>query len=206
MTKFSIELHDNSKMLLKVLTCVWRLYLIDNIKYTQKYQANPIETIENPNYTKMLEELDANFLVITASYILQKLNICKMQSPTYIELIVSDAYGNIVYFKTNAPVTFETSNNTFNNAATNSIAHFNLATTKPVQRLNRDECLENTYQINPIYLKDNELDNKFLSNTIASIVARTGCAGIANTGFIRLSIIADSNCFPVPLCMKEACK
>jgi hypothetical protein len=198
MTKCSVDLSCNSKLLLKVLTCLWSQYVKGHIQYTQIYQAAPSED----GYALMLAELDARFDAIISSYVLEKLNVCTTQASTYVQLIVSDAYGNVVYFNNNAPITFEPGNNTFANAASNEIAPFNVGCGKPAQRLNNDECLETSYQVNPVYLEDGSGN---ISATAATIVARTGCSGIANTGFIALNVIVDNTCFPVSSCVKESC-
>jgi hypothetical protein len=199
MTKCSVDLSCNSKLLLKVLTCLWSQYVKGHIQYTQIYQAAPSEE----GYDLMLAELNARFDAIVSSYVLEKLNVCNTQEPSYVELVVSDAYGNVVYYNSDVPEPINDNDNSFQNAASNSIASFNLGTTKPVQRLNNDECLENAYQVNPVYLADGS--GNYSSATAASVVVRTGCAGIANDGFIRLSVIVDNACFPVPSCVKEAC-
>ena len=201
MTKCSVNLSCNSKLLLKVLTCLWNQYIKGHTQYTQIYQAAPSEEA----YLLMETELNARFSTIQSSHILEKLNICTTQNPTYVELIVGSAYGNVVYYNSgDAPVVFDVSGNTFENASTASIVPFNIGTHKPVQKLNIDECLENSYQINPEYLYNADSQN-YYSATAATIVGRTGCSGVANTGFISLSIFVDNLCFPVSSCVKESC-
>ena len=199
MTKCSVDLSCNSKLLLKVLTCLWNQYVKGHIQFTQLYQAEP----SADGYVDMLQELEAIFASVKNNFALRKLDLCPGQNSTYVELIVSDVYGDVVYYNTDAPVTFDSNSNTFANAATADIVPFSLGTNKPVQRLNVDECLENAYQINPEYLTDGS--GNYYSATSATIVGRTGCAGVANTGFIELTLIVDNTCFPVPSCVKGNC-
>lgn len=201
MTKCSVDLSCNSRLLLKVLTCLWDKFIRDQTQYTQIYQAQPT----NEGYLEMAEELGFRFGAVTSSFAVNKLSICIPQTSTYFELIVSDAYGNTVYYQTDAPVVFEHNENTFANAASDNITpELNNGDFKPVQKLNVDECVEIVYQIAPVYL-EGESEGSYVSATKATITARTGCAGIANTGFITLSVIVDNNCYQVPSCVRESC-
>ena len=205
MTKCSVELSCNSKILLKVLTCLWNQYVLGHIQFTQVYQASP----NADAYTFMEAELNALVSAMQANYSLTKLNVNAIQTESYVQLFVSDALGNIVYFNTSAD-SIIVGTNTYENAAQGTVisnGFLNAGTLKTVQKLNIDDSLENAYQIAPVYLDASDISGNpiYISATSASVVGRTGCAGCANTGFVSLSLIVDINAFQIPACISKTC-
>jgi hypothetical protein len=197
MTKCSTEISHNLKTLLKILTCLWNQYVVNNIPYTQTYQANPNEF----NYNNMIVELDSIYSLISNNQILNNLkNHCEedVEKFVFTSLVVSNANGDVQYMNSND---CSGNQNSWVNAVTNNIAS-KISGDKYIVRLNNDECLKTSYQISPFVLN---CDGNFTPATKAIISSRSGCAGIANTGFVSLALYVNPECYPVPSCIKSFC-
>ena len=72
-----------------------------------------------------------------------KLNVNAIQTESYVQLFVSDALGNIVYFNTSAD-SIIVGDNTYENAALGKVitnGFLNAGTLKTVQKLNIDDFI-----------------------------------------------------------------
>lgn len=174
----------HQKILLKVLNCLWNKYIEGNINNTKTYLASPSEE----NYDNMVSELESYGNILNNSDTIKILNelIPDGGFLTYINIAAIYANGDIAYlYSAKGPV------------------EQNLGTTKTIQVLNTDECIDRSYQIKPSLSTKPEFDNVWITEAI--LTERAGCAGVSNTGFISISIEADIAVFPFNPCFDKSC-
>ena len=184
MKNCNAPIETSQKTLLKVLKCLWKQNIVCRTFATKQYFANPNET----NYYLMVNELNAIGAVINNSQVFTVLDCSG--NPLTASIVTANAVGEIAYNYS------DPSGNTWENVVNNKVATWNLGTTKPVQNLNMDECLKSAYQVKPMLFNG-------VAVTQAVVTERTGCTGVANTGFLELSINGDINCFKFNACHCE---
>jgi len=181
MKNCSAPIGKSQKLLLKVLSCLWKQFVVCRIPNTKIYFANPT----SGNYANMKTELDAIEALIAISALLQTLNVPNTDDAVS-QIIAANALGQVAYGYTAAQ-------NTYSNAIANTIQPINIGTDKTVQNLNVNECIETAVQVRPIFVSE-------VINTQAVITGRTGCPGVSNTGFVMLGINVDITAFPFNTC------
>ena len=171
----SVPVPCEQKRLLKVLTCLYENYVLNQTPSTDAYFANPTSA----GYDAMDEELTAINTLINNYLNTNKVFVdISGNNVAQVDLWSAVAQG-MVHFNTAAD------NNTFDNAINNAInvngVISNVGVLKTVQKLNHDECAEKAYQVTPV---TNETSNV----TQASLVERVGCPGVSNLGFLGMTL------------------
>ena len=191
----SVPVPCEQKKLLKVLTCLYEQYVINQTPSTDAYFANPTSA----GYDAMSQELnaintlvngylDANLIFVDAS----GTNVAQ------VDLWASVAQGNL-HFNSQ----LQDAQNTLSNALQNNIfvneVIYNTGVLKTVQKLNNDECATKAYQVTTDIDSTQDpltgISTISKVNTQASLVERIGCPGVSNLGFLGIFIqvpIADA--------------
>jgi len=179
----SVPVPTEQKKLLKVLTCLYENYVLNQTPSTDTYFANP--TVDA--YVAMKQELDAINTLINNYINTNKVFVdVSGNNLAQVDLWSAVAQGMIHY---NASV-----NNTFSAAVSNSIllngVISNVGVLKTVQKLNMDECADKAYQVTPVtnIIGDNPNAPEFVNVTQASLVERVGCHGVSNLGFLGMTL------------------
>lgn len=176
------------KLLLKVETCLWNQFLKCNTHATTAYLKNPNEPANadppTPKFTAMQTELNAYSDIINNHEALLRLSTPTFRAFAYI--VAANAQGKIVY----------------NTADDDNSDH--ISDRKQFIKLNVDECLEEAYQVSPVlYVGESQVDGPQTNETFvaeAMIVARAGCQGVSNIGFVAFAIQVDIDAFPFKTC------
>jgi hypothetical protein len=190
----SAPVGKNQKLLLKVLNCLWNQYVSKRTVSTREFFANPnLDDVVIPNkYTSMRDELFAIVGLLNNLEAVKKLNVSDV--PAYARLLAIGADG---------AVAVDTSKPFLDNTYANYIAgtiNSNYATRKPIQELNVDECKVNSYQLKPAKATPTRGQPGNFWITEARVAERTGCAGVANTGFVAFSLEVNIDAFPFNVC------
>lgn len=199
MKKCCNSLPKQQKKLLKVLTCLYETYVLNQTPSTVAYLTNPTED----GYDLMKIELDAITTLINNYLTVNKIFINGLgETYGFVNIWTSTAMALVAYNNNS------NDENTFLNAITNVInvnqVINNVGTTKPVQKLNIDDCLEKSYQVTPVTEYNREFGTD-VTFTQASLVERIGCSGVSNLGFlgVQLNVPIEeapfNNCY-VPKC------
>lgn len=170
-----VPVPTQQKRLLKVLTCLYENYVLNQTPSTDAYLANP--TFEG--YSAMTVELNAINTLINNYLETNKVFVdISGNNIAHVDIWSAVAQGMVTY---NSAV----DNNTFENAVENLITVndviTNVGVLKTVQKLNFDECTEKAYQVTPV-INDEE------NFTQASLVERVGCPGVSNLGFLGITL------------------
>lgn len=187
----SAPIQDSQRILLKVLTCLWKQYVLNRTPVTKAFLASPSPA----GYDLMVTELTAINALISSNDAINSLNALLPlgATPAYVNLFSAYANSNIAY-----------NNSRVNNYASSVVGTLgNIGMSKPVQILNTDECVNIAYQVKPA-VSVNPL-NLLNWVTEASIVERSGCPGVSNTGFIGVSLEVDIVTFPFNTCTLPTC-
>lgn len=195
MKKFSDPVSSKQKTLLKVLTCLYENYILNQTPATDVYFLNPT----SDNYEKMKSELDAIRTIL--NLYLGSNEVFKDASGNVVqanvELWSAVAQGMVHYNSAT-----NTENNTFENAVANNVTVndviSNVGVLKTVQKLNIDDCISKAYQITPIIGKEGNY-------TQASLVERVGCAGVSNLGFLGMTLQVPIDEAPFNNCYVANC-
>lgn len=185
MKNCAAPISKGQKLLLKVLSCLYRQFLECQTHATSAYLANPNI---NANQTAMETELNAYADIINNHAALVKLSLPTF--PAYARIIATNAQGMVAY---------DTAANGFEQGD-------ELINSKQITKLNVDECLKEAYQVSPVlYVGPTvEVIGGPIANetyvTEAMVVARAGCQGVSNIGFILFAIQVDINAFPFKVC------
>ena len=128
-----------------------------------------------------------------------------------------DGIARILVYNSDGLVAFDsskndTTNNTYLNYTTlsgqgNVISTKNYSERKPTQELNRDQCINNVFQVKPA-LTSFGLVNDFgkkIFVTEGSETTRVNCNGVSVTGYIRLTIEVPIDKFPFNVCETDVC-
>lgn len=194
------KIPKNQVLLLKILKCLWNQYLVAQTPATVAFFASPNGDDSSPPsgaYYNMVNELTPiaqiiNNLVNLDSSCLKLPGVATL--PTAL-IWAANANGVIAYNST-------ADNNTYgdfnNSAITLEQGLLNVGVLRPVQILNIDDCASEAYQVTPVY-------NGSTAVTSATVVGRTGCAGVTNTGFIALQVNVDINYFSFETCGSKSC-
>lgn len=186
----SAPITKQQKLLLKVLNCLWLQYVSQRTPNVKIFNANPSEE----NYNNALNEVKAIVNLINLSEGLKSL------TPT--DLPALPAFSRIVVLNANGVVAMDTSlENSYQQYITNIQANSpNFASRKTVQNLNVDDCLEQAFQVKPdlSFNPANSENPPFV--TQASVVERSGCTGVSNTGFVVFDVEVDIAFFPFEIC------
>jgi hypothetical protein len=185
------------KKLLKVLTCLYENYILNQTPATDSYFANPT----SENYINMVSELNAIKTIINIYISTNKL-FCV--SYVNVELWSAVAQGMVQY---NSAIG---NDNTFNDAIANNIkvnqVISNVGVLKTVQKLNNDDCVDKAYQVTPV-TNTTSCNEPFLYTnfTQASLVERVGCSGISNLGFLGMTLQVEIEAAPFNNCYVPKC-
>lgn len=222
------ELSYQQKILLKMLSCLYKQYVIGHLYNTNEYLANP----SSDNYAYMRSEL--YLIQNTIQNNLPSSLFCTATATPFnplARLVAWDAEG-LVACDTQYNCASVVSNpgsdpNTFTNYDTssgsgNKISGSNYNTRKGSVVLMTNEDKDVVLQIKPA--QNHHITNvtaalgvftyvyplfpapspNRLIITEAAIYQRAGCAGIVNTGMVRLTIEVDMNCFSITP-VKQSC-
>lgn len=202
----------NQVLLLKILKCLWNQYLVNQTPATTLFFASPSQA----NYNIMLTELDALAAVIN--------NLVNLSSSALVlpgltataplaNIWSSNANGVIAFYSALEngvpadPVVPDT--NDFRNFVDGSLTLnqgvMNTGSLRAVQKLNNDDSATEAYQVTPQLSTDADLaaENTFV--TAATVVGRTGCPGVTNTGFVALQLEVDLPTFAFETCGPQSC-
>lgn len=179
MKNCAAPISKGQKLLLKVLSCLYRQFLECQTHATSAYLANP-----NGDANAMETELNAYADIINNHAALVKLSLPTFKAYAYI--VATDAQGNDFY-------------STAANAANDTYGY-----RKQLAKLNTDECLKEAYQVSPVlYVGVTQTDGPVADTTYvteAMVAARAGCQGVSNIGFILFAIQVDIDAFPFKVC------
>jgi hypothetical protein len=191
----SVPVPTQQKRLLKVITCLYENYVLNQTPSTDAYFTNPTEDA----YNAMDQELNAINTLIN-NYIETNKVFVDMSgnNVAQVELWSAVAQGMVAYNTAG--------DNTFANAIANTITVNNVISNvgvlKTVQKLNLDECAEKAYQVTPVTNGNGAGEGEsYVNVTQASLVERVGCPGVSNLGFLGMTLqvpIADApfnNCY-----------
>lgn len=182
----SAKISKQQKLLLKVLNCLWVQYVSQRTGATKAFFKSPSQE----GYDAMAEELGHISGLLNSNDAVKKLDTNDVKASA--EVISFYATGQCAYDSSELDV--------FNNyeASLNRV-RINGGVQKPLQNLNTNECIEQSYQIRPYYVSNN-------SNwvTQAIVVERTGCSGVSNTGFVGLALDVDINYYPFNVCDEKS--
>ena len=174
------------KKLLKVLTCLYENYVLNQTPSTDAYFANPTED----GYDAMTQELDCINTLIN-NYINTNKIFVDISGVNYaqVNLWTAVSQGMVAYNSESGD------SNTFADAVANSITIngviSNVGVLKTVQKINLDECAEKAHQITPVtntVVNPGPLPPTYENYTQASLVERIGCPGVSNLGFLGLTL------------------
>ena len=171
-----VPVPTEQKRLLKVLTCLYENYVLNQTPSTDAYFANPT----SDGYDAMEEELNAINTLINNYLNTNKVFVdISGNNVAQVDLWSAVAQG-MVHFNTAA------GNNSFVEANLNEInvnnVISNVGVLKTVQKLNLDECAEKAYQVTPV------TGSSSFNVTQASLVERVGCPGVSNLGFLGMTL------------------
>lgn len=177
--KCCIPVPSEQKRLLKVLTCLYENYVLNQTPSTDAYLVNPT----SDGYASMEEELNAISTLINNYLNTNKVFVdISGNNIAQVDLWASVAQGMVHY---NSAV----DNNSFVNAIENMIyingTISNVGVLKTVQKLNIDDCVEKSYQVTPV---TNSNGDSSVNVTQASLVERVGCQGVSNLGFLGMTL------------------
>ena len=173
-----VPVPTEQKRLLKVLTCLYENYVLNQTPSTDAYFANPTSV----GYTAMKQELDAINTLINNYLTTNKVFVdISGNNVAEVDLWSAVAQGMVHY---NSDVG---ASNTFTNAINNQISVngviSNVGVLKTVQKLNLDECADKAYQVTPV-----TNGTSSVNDTQASLVERVGCPGVSNLGFLGMTL------------------
>jgi len=192
----SVPIPCEQKRLLKVLTCLYENYVLNQTPSTNAYVANPTST----GYDSMKQELDAINTLIN-NYLNTNKVFVDISGNNVAELDLWSAVAQgMVHYNSAAE------NNTFANAIDNEITVngviSNVGVLKTVQKLNLDECAEKAYQVTPV---TNGSEISTVNVTQASLVERVGCTGVSNLGFLGMTLQVPIASAPFNNCYVANC-
>lgn len=198
----SISVPCEQKKLLKVLTCLYEQYVLNQTPSTDAYFANPTQL----GYNAMIQELNAiNTLVngyLDANLIFVDIS---GNNVARVDLWASVAQGNLHFNSQLTPL----AQNTFEGALQNNIfvneVISNTGVLKTVQKLNNDECAAKAYQVTPVTNFLNSPAGEYVNETQASLVERIGCPGVSNLGFLGIFIQVPIANTPFNKCYTPNC-
>ncbi len=185
MSNCSAPITKNQKKLLKILTCLFNQYVFCHTPATKTFMADPSDTSLIPN---MAIELNGIIGSINASQYFKSLFTVNV--PAFARIIVYNADGVLVFDSAQGQGPLST---------------FNFGVLKGTQILNTDECQNVAYQIKPSTYSNQASSLYGQVVTEASAYERIGCAGVSNTGFLRLSIEVDIETYPFNPCQCTQC-
>jgi hypothetical protein len=191
------------KKLLKVLTCLYKKYILNQTPATNAYFANPIEGDATSGYEAMRIELNSINNIINLYLETNKVFVDSSgNNIAQVDLYTAVAQG-MVHFNT----ALDSSSNTFANAIDNSInvngVISNVGVLKTVQKLNLDDCAEKAYQVTPV--TNDEGEGQYSNKTQASLVERICCPGVSNLGFLGMTLQVPLDSAPFNSCSINKC-
>ncbi len=192
-----VPIPTEQKKLLKVVTCLYEIYVLNQTPSTDAYFANPTSS----NYDSMKTELTAintlinNYLETNKTFV----DISGNNIAT-VDLWATNALGVVAYNNDSGAT------NTYANAISASITLNGVLRQvgglKPVQKLNNDECASKAYQVTPV---TRLVDDVYSNYTQATLVERIGCPGVSNLGFLGLYIQIPLELAPFNTCYTPKC-
>ena len=193
----SAKIEDSQKLLMKVLKCLWTQYVSNRTSATKAYLASPSKA----GYSLMAAELTAIGDLLNTNDAIVALNALVPVDgvPSYVNISSAYANGNIAYLYSDFNINPELNANVYPGPT-----EPNIGTTKSLQILNTDDCINQAYQVAPAQSHDST-QQSITWVTVATVVERSGCPGVSNTGFVTLSIEADNTAFAFNSCPSINC-
>lgn len=185
MSNCSAPISKNQKKLLKILTCLFNQYVFCHTPATKSFMADPSNLSLASN---MATELNGILGSINASPYFKSLSTVNVL-----------AFARIVVYGADGVLSFDSAQ------GENPLSTFNFGTLKGTQMLNTNECQNVVYQIKPATYTNPASSMFGQVITEASAYERIGCAGVSNTGFLRLSVEVDIECYPFNPCQCTSC-
>jgi len=197
MPNCSAPIAKTQKKLLRVLNCLFQQYILCQTPSTKAFFAAPSVS----TYASMSAELGGLAQVINATALLAKLSTTAVTAKARI--LVCNAEGTVAYDSA-----LTSADNTYPKYTLGTVNSSNFGTRKGIQQLNVDECAVNVYQVKPTFSHFSLTDSSSnkLVVTGAAVTERTGCPGVSNTGFLRLSIEVDITAYPFNACQCNDCE
>ncbi len=195
------KIPKNQILLLKITKCLWNQYIVSQTPATAIFFSLPSST----NYQNMVTELDGLSGVINNLVNLDNsaLVLPGSTTPPLANIWASNANGVVAYYSVDA------SGNQFSNFVDGTILlnqHIeNTGVLRPVQVLNTNDCVSESYSVTPMLSSDSTLASSETFVTASTVVGRTGCAGVTNTGFIALQLEVDITYFAFKTCGPKLC-
>lgn len=191
----SAPVGKQQKLLLKVLNCLWVQYVSQRTPGVKIFCANPGPV----TYANAVQEVIAISVVMNLSEGVTSLNAPLPGSPAFTSIVVANALGVVAIDSSFGPLVSPASFNSYPSYLLRIASGMpNIGTRKTIQNLNVDDCLQQAVQIRPAVSV--RTGGAGLWVTEATIVERTGCPGVSNTGFIGLSLEVDIDAFPFETC------
>ena len=191
----------SQQVLIKVTKCLFAQYVVPNISAAKEYNASPQEAL----YGNMATQLQAAADSINASQALAALNCAGVDA--FARVILTDADGFLQYDSAKGPLV-----NTYTNAQTlsgngNGVSGKNYLARKSAVELNVNEDIDIAHQVKPAQSNSGLVDDNELKLIIteSGVWIRSGCCGVSNTGYIRLTIEVNIECFPFNPCSVDPC-
>ena len=214
---YSAPIEKSQKLLLKVLNCLWNQYVSNRTVFTKAYLASP----SFPRFKLMVKELVAIGDLLNSNpaiSALQKLVTNEDGTEPYVNLFAAHADGSVA-FAYNIIQALPTTDSEWEDLYQQSLQSVfnssnNIGGNKTIVNLNTDECVSQVIQVkpelslNPNYAPDFTTIPVVLPTwvTSASIVERSGCPGVSNTGFVDLVIEVDIKTFSFNSCENKSLK
>lgn len=183
-----VPVPSEQKKLLKVITCLYENYVLNQTSSTDAYLANPSDVSPNSKYAAMQSELNAINTLINNYLVTNKVFVdISGNNVAQVDLWASVSQG-MVHFNTALGDGNSYANAIANNLTINGVIS-NVGVLKTVQKLNLDECVEKAYQVTPVTNATTiEGETEYENYTQVSLVERVGCPGVSNLGFIGMTL------------------
>jgi len=205
-----VSIPTEQKRLLKVLTCLYENYVLNQTPSTDAYFANPTANA----YTAMVSELNAINILINNYLNANKVFVDASGNNVAEVNIWSAVAQGMVHYNSKAGTL-----NTFADAIGNLIridgVISNVGVLKTVQKLNLDECVDKAYQVTPVTTASIILeplppfppsaDIVYNNFTQASLVEKIGCPGVSNLGFLGMTLQVPIDSAPFNNCYVAQC-
>ena len=204
-----VSVSKEQKIVLKVLNCLWTQFVSQRTGGLSAFMAKPSEDL----YNVARDELNAIATILNNNPGVKALNT--PGKAAYVLLIASFPDSTVAISTNHNLDTYNTYCPDFMIRATCPVADKE-GVRKSIENLNNNECISQAYQIRPNTNSNltelvSEAGPKWVAQ--ASITERTGCPGIANTGFITLALEVDieeykfNSCENILFgCIKNKCK
>jgi hypothetical protein len=195
------KIPKNQILLLKITKCLWNQYIASQTPATNIFFASP----SSENYDNMNTELTSLATIINNLVNLDTSALVLPGTATapLANIWSSNANGVIAYYSVNE------SGNEFSNFVVGSLVLnqgvMNTGNLRPVQVLNNNESASEAYSVTPMLSSNTILAAANTFVTASTVVGRTGCPGVTNTGFVALQLEVDLTYFAFETCGSTLC-